>query len=174
MGDLVEFSCRGQVAPEWLFHNDACMLGQVRRAETLDDRLEERRRNSQIMRRSPRVTERLFDGYECARGLIVSTHILEQRQKTFERLFVIDSTRALNTVRHPIVQTRHPPIRKGNADHWNFQGPSLYHCIECRKNHLVGQVARHTEEHQRIRMLPRHKAPAPSLTSASTVSGLRS
>src|ERR1035438_5096307 len=91
MGDLVEFSCRGQVAPEWLFHNDACMLGQVRRAETLDDRLEERWRNSQIMRRSPRVTERLFDGYECARGFIVPTHILEQRQKTFERLFVINS-----------------------------------------------------------------------------------
>ena len=67
MGDLVEFSCRGQVAPERLFHNDACMLGQVRRAETLDDRLEERWRNSQIMRRSSRVAERLFDGCECAR-----------------------------------------------------------------------------------------------------------
>src|ERR1035438_6429039 len=96
MRDLVELSCRGQVPPEWFFHNDACMLGQVRRAETLDYRLEERRRNSQIMRGSPRVTERLFDGYERAWGFIVSTHILEQRQKTFERLFVIDSPRPFN------------------------------------------------------------------------------
>src|ERR1039457_2334834 len=150
MGNLVELSCRGQVAPEWLFHNDACMFGQVRRAETLDDRLEERWRNSKIKRRSPRFTERLFDGYECARGFIVSTHILEQRQKTFERLFVIDSTRTLNTVRHPIVQALHTPLWKCDADNWNLQGPSLYHCIEGRKDHFVGQITRHTEDHQRI------------------------
>jgi hypothetical protein len=84
MCNLVELSCRGQVAPEWLFHNDACRFGQVRRAETLDDRLEERWRNSKIMRRSPRFSELYRPQDQCP---------LLANRKTYSRIRNRSSTR---------------------------------------------------------------------------------
>jgi len=42
MCDLVELSRGGQVASEWLFDNNARMLGQFGGAEAFDDGLKER------------------------------------------------------------------------------------------------------------------------------------
>jgi hypothetical protein len=65
----VELSRRGQVAPERLLHNYACMIGQARRAESGNDRRKERGRDSQVVRRAARAPQRLLD--LCERALIV-------------------------------------------------------------------------------------------------------
>ena len=64
--------------------------------------------------------------------------------------FVIDSARSLDAVSRTLVQALQTPLWKGDADHRNFECASLYHCIECREDHFVGQIARHAEDHQRI------------------------
>ena len=67
-----------------------------------------------------------------------------------KRAFVIDPTCSLDAVRHTLVQTLPTPLWEGDADNWNLECASLHHCIECREDHLVGKIARHTEDHQRI------------------------
>ncbi len=67
-----------------------------------------------------------------------------------KRALVIDSARSLDAVRHPLVQTLQTPLREGDADDRNFERAALRHRIERREDHLVGQIARHAEDHQRI------------------------
>ena len=45
MRHLVELSCGGEVAPEWLFDNHARVISQFRSTEAFDHRFEERRGN---------------------------------------------------------------------------------------------------------------------------------
>ena len=65
---------------------------------------------------------------------------------------VIDPARSLDAVLHAIAQMRQTPLREGDADDRDFQGASFRHRIERREDHLVGEIARHAEEHQRVRM----------------------
>ena len=94
MRDAVQFPRGGQVASERLFNNDARMLGQMRGAESFDHHFEERRRDSQVVRRAPRVTQRLFDRRERVRVFIIPAHVFEQRQKMPEGPLVIDPARS--------------------------------------------------------------------------------
>ena len=148
--DLVELPRRGQVASEWLLDNDASMLGQVRGAESFDHCLEERGRNSEIVGRAPRAAQLLFYRRERVRVFIIPAHIPEQRQKMFEGTLVIDPARSLDAVRHPFVQALQTPLREGDADDRNLERASFHHRIECREDHLVGEIAGHTEDHQRV------------------------
>ena len=148
--NLVELPRGGQVASEWLFDNDARMLGQIRGTESFDHRLKERGRDSEVVRRAPSATQRLFYRRERARVFIVPTHVPEQGQKMVEGTLVIDPARSLYAVRHALVQTRQTPLREGDADHRDLEGSSFHHRIERREDHLVGEIARHTEEHQRV------------------------
>ena len=163
--DAVELPRGGQVASERLFDNDARMLGQVRGAEPFDHRLEERGRDGEVVRRAPSATQRLFYRRERARVVIVPAHVPEQGQKMVEGALVIDPARSLDAVRHAFVQTRQTPLREGDADDRDLQGASFRHRIECREDHLVGEIARHTEEHQRVRTGGGHQAP-PFLAAA--------
>ena len=67
-----------------------------------------------------------------------------------EGTLVIDPARSLYAVRHAFVQTRHTPLREGDADHRDLEGTSFRHRIERREDHLMGEIARHTKEHQRV------------------------
>src|SRR5580658_7107484 len=148
------------------------MLGQLRGAETSDHRLKQRRRDCQIVRRPPGVAQCLFKSCEGIWGLIVSTYILEERQEVFERALVIHSARSLDAVRDPLVQALHTQLREGDADYGNFERASLDHRIKCREDHLMGQVARHPEEHQRVRMGLGHHAP--TLPAAAMLAPIQS
>src|ERR1017187_2229285 len=160
MRNLVKLLCGGQVAAERLFDNNTRILGQVRRAETLDYRFKERRRNRQIVRRPPRLTQHFFDRCERAWVFIVSTHILEKGEKTLKCAFIIDSAGSLYAVCPSLVQALYAPLWKRDTDDWNFKDAFFYHRIECREDHLVGQIACHAKDHQRVRMGLGHHAPA--------------
>ena len=63
---------------------------------------------------------------------------------------VIDPARSLYAVGHAFAQTLQTPLRKGDSDYWDLEGTLFRHRIECREDHLVGEIARHTEEHERV------------------------
>ena len=157
--DAVELPRGGQVASERLFDDDARMLGQVRGAEPFDHRLEERGRDGEVVRRAPGAAQRLFYRRERVRVVIIATHVPEPGQKMVEGALVIDPARSLDAVRHAFAQTRQTPLREGDADDRDLQGASFRHRIERREDHLVGEIARHTEEHQRVRTRCGHQAP---------------
>ena len=133
---------------------------KLRGAKPFDHRLEERGRDGQVVRRAPSATQLLFYRRERARVFIIPTHVLEQGQKMAEGALVIDPARSLDAVRHAFVQTLQTPLREGDADYRDLEVASFHHRIERREDHLVGEIARHTEEHQRVRTGGGHQAPA--------------
>lgn len=63
---------------------------------------------------------------------------------------VIDAARSLDAVLHAFAQLRETPFRGGDADDRDVENTSLRHRVERREAHLVGEIPRHTEEHQRV------------------------
>ena len=59
MRNPVQFARRCQVAAKWLFDNHARIPGQAGGPKPFNHRLEQRRRNRQIMCRTPRISQRL-------------------------------------------------------------------------------------------------------------------
>jgi hypothetical protein len=47
----------------------------------------------------------------------------------------------------PIAQTRQTPLWEGDANYRDLEVAAFRHRIECRKDHHVGEIAGHTEEH---------------------------
>ena len=127
--DVVELARRRQVASERLFNNDARMLGQVRGTEPFDHRLEERRRDGEVVRRAPSVTQRLPYRRERALVIIIPTHVLELGQKMVEGALVIDPARSVYAVRHAFAQTRQTPLREGDTDYRDLQCAPFRHRI---------------------------------------------
>jgi len=87
----------------------------------------------------------------CVQLVIIPAHVPEERQQLPKGSLVIDPARSFYAVRHALMQTRQTPFRESDANYRDFEVPSVHHCIERREDHLVGEVARHAEEHQRVR-----------------------
>jgi len=62
-----------------------------------------------------------------------------------EGTLVIDSARSLNAVSYAFVQTLQTPFGEGNANYRDLEGVVFHHRIKRGKDHLVGQIARHSE-----------------------------
>lgn len=139
--------CGRQIASERFFDDDARMLRQIRRAQSFDHRLEQRRWDGEVVRRAPRAAERFLYRRKRLRVLIIPTDVLELRQKIVERALVVDPTGSLDAVRHAFAQTRQTPLRESDADYGDLEIATLRHRIECGEDHLVGEIARHSEEH---------------------------
>ena len=103
------------------------------------------------MRRAPGGTQRLLYRRERVPVIVVPAHIAAAGQKMVEGMLVIDPARSLYAVRHPFVQVLQTPLRQGDADDRNRQVASFRHRVECREDHLVGEIAGHPEDHQRVR-----------------------
>ena len=88
--DAVERPCRGQVAPERLFDDDARLVGQARGAESLDDRGEQRRRDGEVVRRAPRAGQRLLQRGEGARIVVVALDVAQQGEQVAQGAAVVD------------------------------------------------------------------------------------
>src|ERR1035441_2082533 len=68
-----------------------------------------------------------------------------------EGRLVVDPTRSFYAFRHAVVQTGQTPLWEGDADYRDLKSAALHHRIKRRKDHLVGEIARHPEEYQRVR-----------------------
>ena len=63
---------------------------------------------------------------------------------------VIDPAGSLDAVGRSFAHTFQAPLRESDADDGNRERAAFYHRVERWENHLVGEVARHAEEHQRV------------------------
>src|ERR1022692_1718883 len=138
------------------------MRGQVRSTESIDHHLEERGRDSEVVRRAPGPAQSALYRRERLRIIIIPAHVLEQGQKMMKGRLAVDPARPFYAFRHALVQTGQAPLREGDADYRDLKGAALHHRIKRRKDHLVGEIARHPEEHQRVRMGGFHQS-SPSL-----------
>ena len=77
-----------------------------------------------------------------------------------EGTLVIDPAGPLQAVGHAFLQTVQTPLRERDADDRNFEVTTFHHRIERREDHLVGEITRHTEKHQRVGTGGGHQAPA--------------
>src|ERR1019366_116258 len=125
---------------------------------------EERGRDSEVVRRAPSTTQRALYRRERLRIIIVPAHVLEQGQKMVEGTLAVDTARSFYAFCHALVQTGQAPLREGDADYRDPKGAAFHHRIKRRKNHFVGEIARHPEEYQRVRMGGFHQS-SPSLAA---------
>ncbi len=102
------------------------------------------------MRRAPGIAQRLPERFERVQVVVITAHILEQGNQVLEGAPVIDLAGLLDTVRHLFAHLRQVPLRGGDAYHRHVEGAALGHRVERRKDHFVGEVASHAEDHQRI------------------------
>ena len=131
-------------------------VGQIRGAQPRDHRLEERRRDGQVVRRAPATAQRRLDGREGVRVVIVAADVPEQRQQMAEGTLVRDPARPLDAVFHALAQLRETPLREGHAHDRDLQHASSCHRVERREDHLVGEVASRAEQHQGVGVGLRH------------------
>src|SRR5690349_19623677 len=152
MRNAIEFSSRGQIAPEWLFDDHLRPFRQTCRSQVLDDSFEEQGWDRQIMSRMTGIAQFFFEGGECISIAIVPADITQKRKKLVERLLVVDASGMLKAVFHAFKQLLLSPILKSDTDHGNPESSSFCHGIQRWEDHLVSQVTRDPKEHERIRL----------------------
>src|SRR5262245_57148249 len=76
--NLVEFLCGGAVVTEGFFNNDASAFGAVRLRQLFHNQPEQRRWDSEVVRRPLCGAQLLADGLEGRRVLVVTVNIVEQ------------------------------------------------------------------------------------------------
>ena len=65
---------------------------------------------------------------------------------------VVDpARRMLDAILRAVAEVGHAPVRGGHADHRHLQVAALGQRVERGEGHFVGKIARHAEQHQRVR-----------------------
>jgi hypothetical protein len=99
--------------------------------------------------------EFLTDGLKGGRVLVISVHIAQQIVELLGS-GGINSTVLFQAVVGPRPELLDVPTRFGNTDNRHIKVAALYHCLQCRKNLLVSQVAGGAEKYQGIGMETAH------------------
>ena len=69
-----------------------------------------------------------------------------------EGALVIDAPGSPDTVRDALAKTFQTPLRECDADNRDLESTFFCYGVESREGHLMGKIARHTEEDQSVRM----------------------
>src|SRR6187401_2159588 len=109
--NAIEFPRGGQVATERLLDDHARMFGQARAAQPFDYGCKKRGWDGEVVRRSPRIVQRLLERFERTQGFVIAMHVREPRVKMIEGATVIDAARSLDAVLHAFAQLREIPFR---------------------------------------------------------------
>src|SRR5262249_17781138 len=126
-------------------------LGTIGLLQVVHDGFKQGRRNSQIMRGKVCSLEFSTQRREGFRILIIAINVVQQADQFLEGSGV-DATVLLKTVMSPGAELIEVPPRFGNSNDRYVEMSSLHHRLQRRKNLLVSQVARCTEEYERIRV----------------------
>lgn len=76
----VDFARRGEIAPERLFDDGACVVGQSCATQSFDHRREQQRRNGEVVRRAARTAECSLERLERAGVPVITIDVTQQRQ----------------------------------------------------------------------------------------------
>src|SRR5207302_1696695 len=139
-----------EVRPEWLLHNDARSLRDAAGlSKLLHDDAKERWRNRKIERGLPRGPERLADGLECGRVVVIAVHVAQQAAQFLE-CSGVKPAMFFEAIFRPGLELVEVPARFGDADDRQIKVAALQHRLESREDFLVSQVASGAKKHQSI------------------------
>ena len=173
MSNAIEFARGGEIASEWFFYDDARVVGQLGGAQSLDNSLKKRRWNGKIMGWSPSAAQGRSDGGKRGLILVIAADVLQLRKKMLQRSRVVDSSRLLDAIYRAPVQTLDTPLREGDSDDRHVERALLRQSVKRWKDHLVGQVARHSEQNQSVRVFYHHQASFPAEAWGATKTPVR-
>ncbi len=158
--DPVQLARRRQVVAEGLFDHDAGPLRASGLRQLLHDGSEERGRDRQVVRRVLGTAERLSQRGEGCRILVVSVDVAKPAGELVER-GPVQSAILLDAVLRPRAQLVERPVGLGDADDRDLELAALGHRLQRGKNLLERQIARRSEEHERVRMYVGHLISSP-------------
>jgi len=149
MQRLVEGLRRGEIPAERLLDDDARVAGAVRSPEPPDHRLEQARRDGEIVERAFRAAERAAQRLERGRIAVVAAHVAKPFAKPRECRLVEPSVPldALPGARPELLER---PVRPRDADDGDVEMPAPGHGVEGRKDLLVGEVAARPEDDEPV------------------------
>src|SRR6516162_9455219 len=145
----VQLARRRQVMTERLFDDDPRASSTIRFRQMPHDGFEQNRRDSQVVRWSLRVFERLAQRSESCCVLVIAVNVSQQGDQFFES-FRIDSTMFLQAVFRASAKLINVPSSFGYADDGHVQVPSLHHCLQRGENLFIGEIAGGAEENKCI------------------------
>ena len=142
-------SARGaKIAPERLFDDDARIAGETGAAQPFNHRLEQSRRDREIVRGARGASQRLL--YRCVGGLIVvvPADVAQERQQAVQRGRIVDAARSFHAIPHAVAQLRQAPVPPGDANDRDVQGATFGELVKRGEDLLVRKIASRAEQYQ--------------------------
>src|SRR5215470_4172975 len=147
----IELLRREQIVTEGFFNDNTSTIGAACLGEPFHDEPEERRRDGKVMRWPLCRVQLLADGLEGSCVFIVTVNIAQQAAQLVEGRRIDPSTVFLDTVSRPLSELIEIPTCFSHPNNRHIEMAPFDHRLERRKDFLVGEIARGTEEHQCIR-----------------------
>ncbi len=150
----VEMACRLEVVAEGLLHDDPRPAVQARSGQVVHHGREQRRWDGQVVRgplRRGQLAGEIVEGRGVA---VVPGHEREPAEEGGHRVGVDVVDRGGDGVAGVPAERLGVHVGQRDADHGQVQPPRGGQCIQRGQQHLAGQVAGGTEEHQRVRVVP--------------------
>ena len=129
---------------------------RARLGQLLDDQPEQHRRDGQVVRRPLGGAERLADGLERRRVLVVAVDVAQQTAQGVERRGIHPSV-LLEAVVGPGPELFEVPARLRHADDRHVEVAALHHRLQRGKDLLVREIAGRAEEHERVGLGVAHR-----------------
>src|SRR5262245_3581608 len=112
----VEFLGGGAVVTEGFFHDDARAFSAVRLRQLFHDQTEQRRWDSEVVRRPLRGTQFLANGLKGRRVLVVTVNVVEQAGQLVESGAVESAAVLLDALPRPRAELFEVPTGLGHTD----------------------------------------------------------
>src|SRR5438445_5616136 len=142
---LVEGLRRGEIPAERLLDDDARVAGAARSPEPPDHRLEQARRDGEIVERALRRAELSAERLERGRIAVVAAHVAKPLAES-RKCGLVEPSVPLDTLPGAPPELLERPLRPRNADDGDVEMSAPGHGVEGRKDLRVGEVATPTED----------------------------
>jgi hypothetical protein len=146
----VQRACRGQIAPERLLHHESCAVRGPRTAEQINHDRKHGRRNGEVIKRSLRGAQRLFQCFEGRRLAVVAVDVLQQCRQALHRRRLGRFDEGLQALVHMRDELLARPTGTCDTNHRNFQLLAQHQMVERRKYLARAQIAGGAKNHQSI------------------------
>jgi hypothetical protein len=148
--DAIQRAGRGEIAPEGFLHDDASSLGASEPYELLHDLFEEGRRDGQVVGGAARRAQLAAQRLERPRVRVVPVHVAEEPQELREGV-PVEAAVLRHALPGPLPELLQAPTRLRDPDHRHVETPVPDQPLHRGEDLLVGEIARRSQENQRVR-----------------------
>src|SRR5262249_1509690 len=147
----VERLRREEIVTERFFNDDASTVRTASFAQLLHNRLEQPRRDGEIVRRALRLAKCVPEGLK-GWGVVIGADNIAEQTTQFCKRGGINPAVVFNAVLRSRPELLEIPTSFGHTDDRHTEVSALDHRLQCRKNLFVRQIPGRTEKDQGIRM----------------------